>query len=290
MRKTIFFLPAFTARTNSVCRFLRNCFAQEKFFFLNFPAVWLFPDIHTKGKNYYEKLLWRNGANGSIATPVATKTMLKLCSPNANWNEMIFHRDFCGGTTRFTRRYDVLALVLDDVRLLCVHSSHEQRSRANTIQSPDNVACDGSIQHRRQCIFNWVVLEWKPTHAHRRLHGYGVSCAFRLCAFTGIHRHFVNRLLSFFGTGKSEHAQSSTSGRFILFVHVWVVLVAYVTLMLVMMMTANDDDEYLNWTIREWFLLYAIDENEFRAPGQKTRLPAHCTAWTQNNNNNNNKK
>lgn len=28
-----------------------------------------------------------------------------------------------------------------------------------------------------------------------------------------------------------------------------------------------------------FFLLYAMDENEFRAPGQKTRLPAHCTEW-----------
>lgn len=124
----------------------------------------------------------------------------------------------------------VSALVLDDVRLLCVHSSHERlslntrRFNAQTVTRTAAASIDGNAFSIESC-------SGTPIRACQRLYGYGLSCAFRMYVFTGIHRCFVNRLLSLFGTGKPTHA----CYRHIHFANVCAVLFTSMMLMLMTM-------------------------------------------------------
>lgn len=186
--------------------------------------------------------------------------MLRLCSPDANWSEMIFYRDFCGSTTQRMESPTDFGAGWKCVWLLRAHTVHANSSRSVlAIQCPDDDVSGSKVLetasvYRRHCIFNWVVLgENEYTHASSRPYGHGLSCAVRMCAFTGIHRNFVNRYLSIFGTGKLAHAHCHR----VHFIHatVSVCCVAFARIRDANDDDGNDDDEYLNWTIREWFLL-----------------------------------
>lgn len=222
---------------------------------------------------------------------VVTKTMLKLCSSDANWSEMVFHRDFCGSTTRLTSRYDGAGCCAAAVR--STQFTHEQLAR---IRDP---------MPRQRCERRRRWRQHPSAAMHFQLSRVGVresehQCAGNRTDTVSAVRFACVRSLEYIVISSTDscHFSAMESWR-MRAVALGIFFLCYVrTCMCGCVLCCflrihatdddvNDDDEYLNWTIREWFLL-CDRRKRISCAGRENAFAStlHSMKWTYNNNSN----